>query len=87
MARMAAADGTTHIACTPHVMPGVYGNSTANIRPLLEELAGRLAVSGIELTLWIGADVHVDPGLPAKLRAGLGAVIGGLAVFPARAAA
>jgi len=24
MARLAVADGTTHIACTPHIMPSVY---------------------------------------------------------------
>src|SRR6476661_8837647 len=70
MARMAVADGITDVACTPHVMPGVYSNSTANIRPILDELAEKLAAYDIELTLWMGADVHVDPDLAVKLRDG-----------------
>ncbi|WP_462257292.1 CpsB/CapC family capsule biosynthesis tyrosine phosphatase, partial [Ekhidna sp.] len=32
MARLAVADGTTHIACTPHIMPGIYDNDTGIIQ-------------------------------------------------------
>ena len=31
MARLAVADGITHMACTPHIVPGVYENDTASI--------------------------------------------------------
>ena len=68
MARMAVADGITHIACTPHITTGVYDNSAATIGALTEEVSRVLQEQGIDLTLLTGADVHMAPDLVQKLR-------------------
>lgn len=68
MARMAVADGITHIACTPHITPGVYDNSAQAISDLTLAMNRVLQQQGIALTLCIGADVHMAPDLAQKLR-------------------
>ncbi|MGX7872031.1 tyrosine-protein phosphatase [Mesorhizobium sp. ORM6] len=70
MARLAVADGTTHMVCTPHVMPGVYENDTADIAQAVQTLERELHGAGIPLALFVGADVHVAPDLPDRLRLG-----------------
>lgn len=70
MARMAVADGTTHLACTPHVYPGVYNNSTETIAPALKALQASLDEHGIPLTLLIGADTHMVPEVIQRLKQG-----------------
>lgn len=70
MARLAVADGTTHMACTPHIMPGVYRNQTANIVSAMQGLERALRDAAIPLTLYIGADVHVAPDLQGQLSSG-----------------
>jgi protein-tyrosine phosphatase len=70
MARMAVADGITHMACTPHVMPGVYANEATGIAAAVDRLAEALADEAIALVLLIGADAHMDPLLPGKLADG-----------------
>lgn len=70
MARIAVADGTATLACTPHIQPGVYDNSTATIQPAINTLQQALNDADIPLKLVIGADVHVSPDLPARLTAG-----------------
>lgn len=76
MARMAVADGITDIACTPHVTPGVYDNEASDIRARIYRLGRHLRDSGVELNLWMGGDVHVDPGLVGKLANGLVPTLG-----------
>lgn len=70
MARLAVADGTTHMVCTPHVMPGVYRNNTANIEQAVQALEQELRRADIPLALYVGADVHVAPDLPDRLKLG-----------------
>lgn len=70
MARIAVADGIEHIACTPHITPGVYDNTGPDIRRRIDLLSAELEREGIELGLWIGADAHVDPALVSKLGSG-----------------
>lgn len=70
MARLAVADGTTHMACTPHIMPGVYENRTANIVRSVQDLERALQAAAIPLTLYVGADVHVTPSLQDQLAQG-----------------
>ncbi|MEP3265702.1 MAG: CpsB/CapC family capsule biosynthesis tyrosine phosphatase [Hyphomicrobiales bacterium] len=70
MAKMAVADGTTHIACTPHIMPGIYDNNAAIIKQKIIELKQELANEGVPLNLLIGADVHIGPTLIEGLNAG-----------------
>ena len=68
MARMAAADGITTVACTPHIYPGVYENTAATIRQAVAAFQAELDRHGIPLRLVEGADVHLDPGLVADIR-------------------
>lgn len=70
MARIAVADGIRTMACTPHIYPGLYMNDTAGIRAARDALQAELDERGIALTLTTGADVHLVPGLLARLRAG-----------------
>lgn len=70
MARIAAEDGVRVMACTPHILPGLYENDAAGIQVRVAALRQALADEGIELTLVVGADVHVAPDLPEKLKAG-----------------
>lgn len=71
MARLAVADGTTHLACTPHIYPGVYANSTATILPAMHALQAELDQAGIPLQLVMGADVHMVPEVMEGLRSGV----------------
>ena len=70
MASMAVADGATHMACTPHIFPGKYANSAANIVPAIQALQATLDERKIPLKLFCGADVHVAPDLVERLAAG-----------------
>lgn len=70
MARIAVADGITHLACTPHIYPSVYNNSTATITPAMAALQLELDRHGIPLTLVVGADVHMVPEVMQGLKAG-----------------
>ena len=70
MARLGAADGITTIACTPHILPGVYNNSGPAIRQAVAQLAESIAKTGIPITLVTGADVHIVPDLDVQLRDG-----------------
>jgi len=67
MARMAVSDGTTHIACTPHIVPGVYNNTPGEILRAIAELKLALAEANINLNLVSGADVHLRPDIVDKL--------------------
>lgn len=70
MARMAAADGITTVACTPHILPGVYDNAGPGIRAAVARLADAIAQAGIPLRLVAGADVHIAPDLAVRLADG-----------------
>lgn len=67
MARIAVMDGTTHIACTPHIIEGKYPNTTASILPAVQALQARIVEHKIPLKLLVGADIHVAWDLPEKL--------------------
>lgn len=68
MARVAVANGTTTIACTPHILPGVYHNTGPQIVAAVAVLQKELHRSQIPLRLVSGADVHLVPDLVAGLR-------------------
>ena len=70
MARAFVADGVTTVACTPHILPGVYHNSGPGIRQALQALQHVLDQENIPLRLIEGADVHVAPDLVTGLRDG-----------------
>src|SRR4029078_1683570 len=70
MAKAFVADGVSVVACTPHILPGLYANSGPQIRQATEELQQRLATERIPLRLVTGADNHVVPSFVAELRSG-----------------
>jgi protein-tyrosine phosphatase len=70
MARMAASDGISTIACTPHILPGVYNNSGPAVRQAVARLEESIAEAGIPVSLVTGADVHIAPDLDVQLRDG-----------------
>jgi protein-tyrosine phosphatase len=59
MARLAVADGISHIACTPHAN-GTYAFDPEVNAAKTEELRARLAAEGIALTLGRGCDFHLS---------------------------
>jgi protein-tyrosine phosphatase len=67
MARMAWSDGITTIACTPHILPGVYNNLGSSIVAAVAQLREAIAQAGIPLRLVTGADVHIAPDLGVRL--------------------
>jgi protein-tyrosine phosphatase len=70
MARMASCDGISTIACTPHILPGVYNNNGPAIRGAVARLSQSIAEAGIPISLVAGADVHIAPDLDIQLRDG-----------------
>ena len=70
MARIALADGTRIVACTPHITPGVYDNTGPEIRRAVAMLQTELDNAEIPLFVVAGADVHVAPDLVDGLRSG-----------------
>lgn len=70
MGRRYAAQGVTHVACTPHILPGLYHNSGSGIREAVAALQRALDMADIPLRLVAGADNHVIPDFVARLRAG-----------------
>lgn len=81
MARMALADGITTVACTPHVMRGVYNNDGKSISAAIARLAATLAEAAIPLSLATGADVHLSPNLVPELREGRVPTVAGSRYF------
>jgi protein-tyrosine phosphatase len=70
MAKAFVADGVSTVACTPHILPGLYHNSGPEIRRATAALQQRIEQEGIPLRLVTGADNHVVPDFLAQLRAG-----------------
>lgn len=70
MAQIAVADGIQTIACTPHIYPGLYENTAPGIRMAITKFQAELDKRAIPLRLVEGADVHLEPGLAASIKAG-----------------
>lgn len=70
MARMAVEDGTTVLACTPHIYPGLYMNTQEGIKAECAKLQKALDVFHIPLKLVVGADAHLVPELLEGLQTG-----------------
>jgi protein-tyrosine phosphatase len=70
MAEAFVADGVSVVACTPHILPGLYHNSGSQIRADTAELQLTLDREGIPLRLVVGADNHIVPSFVADLRSG-----------------
>jgi protein-tyrosine phosphatase len=70
MARIASSEGITTVACTPHILPGVYHNTGPTIRAAVTRLRDDISDAGIPIALVTGADVHIAPDLSVQLREG-----------------
>ncbi|MGJ0507138.1 MAG: tyrosine-protein phosphatase [Methylocystis sp.] len=70
MARAWVADGVSTVACTPHILPGLFPNTGPDIRQAVIQLQDRLDDAGIALKLVPGADNHVTPNFVDGLRRG-----------------
>ena len=70
MAKAFVADGVSVVACTPHILPGLYHNSGPQIRQATARLQQTLNREGISLQLVTGADNHIVPDFVAQLRSG-----------------
>jgi protein-tyrosine phosphatase len=81
MARIAVQDGIQAIACTPHMMPGVYDNQGPDILARIASLQRAITEAGIPLRLATGADVHIAPNLATRLKDGSALTIQGSRYF------
>jgi protein-tyrosine phosphatase len=70
MAKMSVADGISVVACTPHILPGLYQNSGPQIRQAVADLQRTLDQEGIPLQLVVGADIHMVPDCVPGLQSG-----------------
>jgi protein-tyrosine phosphatase len=70
MAEASVADGVSILACTPHILPGLYHNSGPQIRGAVQTLQQVLDQRGIPLRLVSGADNHMTPNFVAGLQSG-----------------
>jgi protein-tyrosine phosphatase len=62
LCRAVADDGVTISVATPHVIDGVYPNTTARVAALVRELNDRAGTAGIPLTVLPGGEVSVGCG-------------------------
>lgn len=70
MARAYVDQGVSCVACTPHILPGLYHNSGPRIRQAVAEMQKEIDGAGIPLRLVSGADNHIVPGFVEGLRRG-----------------
>jgi protein-tyrosine phosphatase len=70
MARAYADQGVKCVACTPHILPGLYHNSGPEIRRAVAGLQTRIDDAGIRLKLATGADNHIVPAFAEGLKQG-----------------
>lgn len=69
-ARVAVADGVTTIVATPHCREGFYLNERASVLENVARLRGLLRDAGIGIEVLPGAEVHVCPDLPQRIKDG-----------------
>ena len=70
MARSWVDQGVTVVACTPHILPGLYNNTGPDIATAVSDLRLALALQSIPLELVSGADNHMTPDFLPGLRSG-----------------
>lgn len=70
MAAAASRDGARKVIATPHQLGGNAHVTAAAIRDAVESLNEVIAEAGISLEVLPGADVRIEPELPALLRRG-----------------
>lgn len=58
LARIAVADGISHLVCTPHIHPGRYENTPETIAAALAEFEAALQNAGLDLKVSSAAEVR-----------------------------
>ncbi len=81
MAKIAVADGITTTACTSHMFPGIFNNTRSVIETGMIELRAELLERDIPLSLTLGADIQLAPGIVQGLASGSIPSIGGTRYF------
>ncbi len=69
MAELALAAGTTAIVATPHQLGNYHHNGPQQIRAGVVRLRQELALAGLNLQVFAGADVRIEPDLTARIQA------------------
>jgi len=67
LARVAVADGITHMVCTPHIQPGVYDNDLNSIKQVFELFQAALLEHDIALKVAMSAEVRICPEILSML--------------------
>ena len=70
MSRVAAETGTKVILATPHRKDVTEESSVAHIRRLIADMNAQNAEHGIDISLALGMENHLDEALPAEIDAG-----------------
>lgn len=70
MARLFVSQGVVCVACTPHILPGLYHNTGPDIRERVALLRAALAEAEVPLHLVTGADNHIVGDFADGLRSG-----------------
>ncbi|MDP6402788.1 MAG: tyrosine protein phosphatase [SAR202 cluster bacterium] len=70
MARVAVEDGTQVLLATPHRKDITEDSSVEYVRRLIDEISGLFQAEGIELTLLLGMENHLDLDLPEAISDG-----------------
>lgn len=60
LARIAVADGITHMAVTPHVHPGRFENTQQSILPVFEQFQAALVENEINLEVFAAGEVRLS---------------------------
>ena len=69
MSRAAAESGSKVVLATPHRKDVTENLSVAHIRRLLDEMNAQNAARGVELSLALGMENHLDEALPSEIAA------------------
>ena len=77
MARMAVEDGIQGVLCTPHWHPMIWPNERESVILAVERMRERLDAEGVELKLWAGCELSLDPDLDEGLEGGRLATLNG----------
>ncbi len=71
MLEMAAAEGITHIIATPHFIHGSLENGNPRMtRQGVDDLMIRVGWAGMDMKIFPGCEVYIDPVLPELLQSG-----------------
>ena len=70
MSRVAAETGTNVVLATPHRKDVTEESSVAHIRRLIADMNAQNAEHGIDISLVLGMENHLDDTLPAEIDAG-----------------